>query len=128
MRRLLAVALLVAGAGACGGSSGASKSTTTTTPFPVSGDPVAGQAAIAKYGCTNCHQIPGFKKPASPNGPPLAGIRNAATIGGGVLPFSEDNLIKWIENPQAVAPGTSMPNLNVTPDDARNIAAYLLQH
>jgi cytochrome c1 len=34
-------------------------------------------------------------------------------------------LILWLQNPQAVEPGTVMPNLGLTEIEARDIAAYL---
>jgi cytochrome c1 len=34
-------------------------------------------------------------------------------------------LIRWIETPQAIEPGTAMPNLGVTEQRARDMAAYL---
>jgi cytochrome c1 len=34
-------------------------------------------------------------------------------------------MIRWIENPRAVDSLTAMPNVGVTPSDARHIAAYL---
>jgi cytochrome c1 len=32
---------------------------------------------------------------------------------------------KWIRDPQQVAPGTAMPDLNVGAQDARDITAFL---
>jgi cytochrome c1 len=34
-------------------------------------------------------------------------------------------LIKWIRNPQQIEPGTAMPDLGVSEDEAGDIAAYL---
>jgi cytochrome c1 len=34
-------------------------------------------------------------------------------------------MIRWIENPPGIDPKTAMPNMGVTPRDARDIAAYL---
>ena len=57
-------------------------------------------------------------------GPPLDHIAQRVYIAG-VLPNEPDNMIRWIENPQAVDPKTAMPYMGVTPRDARDIAAYL---
>ena len=43
----------------------------------------------------------------------------------GKLPNSPDNLEQWIRDPQAITPGTDMPDLNVGKRDARDIAAFL---
>jgi cytochrome c1 len=34
-------------------------------------------------------------------------------------------MTKWLQNPQAMDPNNAMPNLGVTPDDSRDIAAFL---
>ncbi|MGH7618742.1 MAG: c-type cytochrome, partial [Gemmatimonadaceae bacterium] len=57
-------------------------------------------------------------------GPPLDGVARRAIIGG-VLPNTPDNMMRWIEDPPAVAPNTAMPNLGVAPQSARDIVAYL---
>jgi cytochrome c1 len=33
---------------------------------------------------------------------------------------------RWIQSPQAIAPGTAMPDLGVSEREAQAIAAYLL--
>ena len=38
---------------------------------------------------------------------------------------SPHNLERWIEDPHATLAATDMPDMGVTPTDARNIAAYL---
>ena len=83
-----------------------------------------GRVAIRKYGCGSCHMIPGIGGADKLVGPPLGGIASRVYIGG-VLANEPDNMIKWIENPPAVDPKTAMPNVGVTPRDARDIAAYL---
>jgi cytochrome c2 len=83
-----------------------------------------GATAIRKYGCGSCHTIGGITGAAGLVGPPLAGIARRVYIAG-VLPNEPDNMIKWLENPPGVDPKTAMPNMGVTPRDARDIAAYL---
>jgi len=43
----------------------------------------------------------------------------------GVVVNTPDNLMRWIEHPQAMAPRTAMPELGVTREQARDIAACL---
>jgi cytochrome c1 len=57
-------------------------------------------------------------------GPPLAGIASRAYIAGR-LPNAPENMRRWIENPRSVDSMTAMPNVGVTPADARHITAYL---
>jgi len=88
------------------------------------GDVERGNASIRKYGCGSCHTIPGVIGAHSKVGPDLSGFAGRAYIAG-VLTNSPDNLITWIENPQAVDDKTAMPNMAVSARDARDIAAYL---
>ena len=88
------------------------------------GNPKAGPAAIAVYGCGACHTIPGVAGADATVGPPLTGFAKRQFIAG-ELANNADNLVLWIMHPQSVEPGTAMPEMGVTSDDARNIAAYL---
>ena len=36
-----------------------------------------------------------------------------------------DDVKRWIMNPQALKPGTAMPNLGLSDDDATKIVAFL---
>lgn len=93
-------------------------------PLAATPDPARGKRAINQYACVTCHAIPGIVGPNAPVGPPLAGIGSRLMLGG-VLPNSPENMARWIRTPQEFAPLTAMPNLGVTPHDARDIAAYL---
>jgi cytochrome c len=88
------------------------------------GDPERGRAAISRYGCGACHAIPGVVAAHGQVGPALGGVAGRAVIAGR-LANTPDNLVRWIQHPQAVAPGTVMPEMGVTEADARDIAAYL---
>ena len=44
----------------------------------------------------------------------------------GKLPNTPPDLVRWIMHPQAIEPGTDMPDLGVPLRGARDIAAYLL--
>jgi cytochrome c1 len=57
-------------------------------------------------------------------GPSLDGIAVREMVAGR-LGNSPDNLQRWIRDPQAVSPGTAMPDLNVGERDARDITAFL---
>jgi cytochrome c len=88
------------------------------------GDPDQGRQTIDVYGCGSCHQVPGVPGARGTVGPPLTDFARRAYIAGN-LPNTADNLIAWLRDPQAIEPGTVMPNLNVSETDARNLAAYL---
>ncbi|HEX7746462.1 MAG TPA: c-type cytochrome [Micromonosporaceae bacterium] len=88
------------------------------------GHPDRGAELIARYGCGSCHTIPGVERANGLVGPPLTRFGARSYIAG-ELPNNADNLQRWISNPQAVEPGTAMPNLGVNAVDAQDIAAYL---
>jgi cytochrome c len=88
------------------------------------GDAERGKTALVGFGCTSCHVIPGIRGANNLVGPPLTHFARRAYIAG-QLPNDADNLVRWIQNPQAIEPGTAMPNLGVVPAVARDMAAYL---
>lgn len=83
-----------------------------------------GRDDIQYYGCGSCHTIPGVPGAHATVGSPLnkMGLR---TYIAGTLPNSSHNLALWIQHPRSVHPGTAMPELEVTPADAKDIAQYL---
>jgi cytochrome c len=111
------VALALAG-GACTDARGARPLSTGL------GDPPRGREAIAAYGCGACHTIPGVRGADSFVGPPLTAFGRRSFVAGH-LPNTAENLVAWLRDPQAVRPGTAMPDLGVTEADALDIAAYL---
>jgi cytochrome c1 len=88
------------------------------------GEVAAGRRLIASYGCGSCHSIPGVPGADGQAAPPLQDFYQRTYIAGR-LPNTEDNLVKWIEDPQRIEPGTAMPTLGVTEDEAQAIGAYL---
>lgn len=99
---------------------------TAPPPPPESrnGRPDRGAELISRYGCGSCHTIPGVNRADGLVGPPLTRFGARSYIAG-QLPNNADNLRRWVSDPQAVEPGTAMPNLGVTAIDAQDIAAYL---
>jgi cytochrome c2 len=89
------------------------------------GDAERGKRILAQYACQSCHRIPGVTGSEVDVGRPLDGLAKRRIIAG-VLPNSQDNLIRWIRNPQAIDPDAAMPNLGVSEHDAQDISAYLL--
>jgi cytochrome c len=88
------------------------------------GEPSRGKDVIRRYGCSSCHTIPGVEGARGQVGPSLEGIANRAYLAG-KLPNTPGNMMKWIREPQEVQPGTAMPELGVTEQDGKDIAAYL---
>jgi cytochrome c1 len=88
------------------------------------GDATRGARAIGTYGCGSCHIIPGIDGATGAAAPPLTSFASRTSVAGAV-PNTPPQLVAWIMNPQAIEPGTAMPNLGVRAADARDIAAYL---
>jgi cytochrome c2 len=95
-------------------------------PAAAAGNPQLGAQLIGQKGCGGCHTIPGIQGAAGTIGPNLGGVASRNRIAGGAVPNTgPDDLKKWIMNPQALKPGTAMPNLGLSDSDATNIVAYL---
>ena len=88
------------------------------------GGPARGRAKMERYGCASCHPISGVRGADSLVGPPLTRVASRTYVAG-VLTNTPDNMIRWIKDPAGVDPLPAMPNLNVTDEDARDIASYL---
>lgn len=99
-------------------------STTASRPAPAVGDIERGRRALYQKACNTCHVIPGITGPETHVGPPLHGYGQRSMVAG-VLPFSRENLERWLMAPDHVKPGTAMPAMGISSADARDIAAYL---
>ncbi|SSW67145.1 Cytochrome c oxidase subunit 2 [Achromobacter veterisilvae] len=88
------------------------------------GDAAAGRDALSQYLCATCHVIPGVAGARHHVGPPLAGIASRPYIAG-TLPNTPTNMQRWLRQPARVKPWTAMPDLGLTGQDARDIAAFL---
>ena len=113
---LAAVAALAAGCG-----------TAKSPALVAGGSPSRGARLIDKFGCGSCHSIPGINGANGRVGPSLSGFRRLRFIAG-EIPNTPENAIRWIVDPKKIEPGTIMPKLGVTPDQARDILAYLYSH
>jgi cytochrome c2 len=88
------------------------------------GDAEAGEVAFRRYGCGACHTItlnPGADGRVGPSLDKVAGRPFLA----GRLTNTPDQMIAWLQHPQALEPGSGMPDVGVTDRDARDLAAYL---
>ena len=88
------------------------------------GDAERGGVLIAAYGCGSCHVIPGIGGAEGVVGPPLTDWAARQWIVGNL--WNEPaNLVAWLDDPQAIEPGTAMPDQGVTAEEAAHMAAYL---
>lgn len=88
-----------------------------------------GVKVILGRGCGGCHTIPNIPGATATVGPNLGGeppIGQRPQIAGGAVPNnSPEDLAKWILDPPGLKPGTAMPKLGLSPDEAAAAAAYL---
>lgn len=126
-RAVLVAAVLLAslaGAGLAADFADERRDLRTQAAAVTGGNPIAGEAKFISYGCGGCHSLSNVRKATGMVGPPLDGVALRAIIGG-KLANKPANLQRWIRDPQAVSPGTAMPDLNVGETDARDISAFL---
>jgi cytochrome c oxidase subunit 2 len=83
-----------------------------------------GQQLFTSTGCVGCHTIRGTQA-AGVVGPDLTHFGQRQVIAGDVLKNTSEELHRWIKNPQAIKPGTIMPNLGLTDEQVNAVVAYL---
>ncbi len=88
------------------------------------GDAPTGKKLIYSFACGSCHIIPGVADAAGTVGPPLQGFASRIYIAGSLVNTPE-NLSRWIKHPPQIKSGTAMPDLGVSDEQVRHIAAYL---
>jgi cytochrome c2 len=88
------------------------------------GDAARGRQLVSDFGCARCHAIPHIAGPRGNVGPPLTKFGERTFIAG-MLRNTPTNLQRWIRSPQSVVPGNAMPDMGVTEQQARDIAAFL---
>lgn len=97
------------------------------TPARVDGgDPERGRLLVQQYQCAACHVIPEVQGPAGTAGPSLRYMGRLSYIAGGI-PNTPDNMIRFLQNPPQVKPGTAMPALGISEEEARHMAAYMFE-
>jgi mono/diheme cytochrome c family protein len=92
--------------------------TQTINPHALNAD-AAGrgkQLFYSKYGCQSCH-IADYKNDKGYVGPALASVGNRLTPAW---------TYKWLKDPNALRPGTLMPNFNLKDEEARDLTAFLM--
>lgn len=77
--------------------------------------------------CSSCHVVDATAVEQSDGlaGPNLDGFANRQTFAGAVLENTEENLVRWLEDPPAAKPGAKMPDLGLTQEQIDALVAYL---
>ena len=85
---------------------------------------VKGMNVCMQGTCATCHAIGGTDA-GGQSGPDLTHFANRATIAAGTLHNTPQNLSRWLADPQAIKPGTNMPQVPTSPSDREALVAYL---
>ncbi len=91
---------------------------------PAGPQATAGAAAISTLTCGGCHTIRGTSLHGT-YGPDLTHLASRTTIAAVTLSNTPANLYRWIQDPQAVKPGTYMPVIPIPGQTLDQIVAYL---
>ena len=110
-------------------AAGRDSGSTVSPPVPPQ-DPAyaAGEKLFLAKGCVGCHSLQAANAPKGMIGPNLANVGARSYIGAGSFKNTDENLARWIQNPQAMKTGVLMPNLGVKPDEAKSLVAFLRAH
>jgi cytochrome c2 len=88
------------------------------------GDPQRGRLLVQQYQCAACHFIPEVQGANGDAGPSLQHMGRLSYIAGSI-PNTPENMIRFLQNPPALKPGTLMPALGISEEEARHMAAFM---
>jgi cytochrome c oxidase subunit 2 len=83
-----------------------------------------GMDVFMKGPCATCHSIQGTDADGQ-TGPNLTHLAQRATIAAGLLRNTPQELARWIADPQALKPGTNMPQVPLSAAERTAVVAYL---
>ena len=96
------------------------------TPAPnVPGNPNAGRQLFVSAGCAGCHTLNNLPGASGVAGPNLTNVVLRPTLAGETIPLTPDTLTRFLLDPSAVKPGSTMPSVGLTESEARDLAAFL---
>ena len=97
----------------------------TPTPIASTGEFAEAHSLFRAKGCIACHMAPGIPEAVGTIGPDLEGLASRAMIAD-VMELSEENLAKWIHDPQAMKPDTVMLNVGLSDPEVETLVTWLL--
>jgi cytochrome c oxidase subunit 2 len=84
----------------------------------------AGKRVFETTACVSCHAVSGTRAMGR-FGPDLTHLMSRRTIASGAAENTADNLRLWIENPDAIKPGSLMPAMKLNDTDLNALVHYL---
>jgi cytochrome c oxidase subunit 2 len=84
----------------------------------------AGKRVFETTACVNCHAVGGTNATGR-FGPDLTHLMSRDTIAAGAAENTKENLRLWIQNPDAIKPGSLMPAMQLTDADLDALVRYL---
>lgn len=93
---------------------------------PVPADALAqqGMQVFERSACAGCHTVRGTSA-VGLLAPDLTHLMSRQTIAAGALPNDAANLTRWVRNPGAVKPSTTMPAVPLSAHDLQALIAWL---
>ena len=85
---------------------------------------IAGRRVFESTACVNCHAIGGTNGTGR-FGPDLTHMMSRHTIASGAARNTPENLRLWIQNPDAIKPGSLMPAMKLSDTDLDSLVRYL---
>ncbi len=79
------------------------------------GNAARGRELVERYRCQACHTVPGIAPVPGATAPSLAR-----------LDVPPATLAAYLQNPRISDPSNTMPDLDIPPEDARDLAAFLM--
>src|SRR6266446_6878698 len=83
-----------------------------------------GRRIFETTACINCHTVSGTVADGR-FGPDLTHLMSRDTIASGAAPNTPENLQTWIQEPDAIKPGSLMPAMKLNDHDLNALTAYL---
>jgi len=83
-----------------------------------------GQRIFETTACINCHAVTGTVADGR-FGPDLTHLMSRETIASGAAPNTPENLRLWIQNPDAIKPGSKMPAMGLSDHELDAVTSYL---
>ena len=82
------------------------------------------QLTFDTLACIACHAVRGTPARGIV-GPDLTHLMSRQTLGSGMIENTPENLRAWVDNPQAIKPGCSMPSMKLSDQQLDQVVAYL---